>query len=114
MCCEDICSGAVFPCRNYDRNVLFACSKNPAVFGVDFIILFEDTATKESVDHLPREEPFAFCLHIVPHLYEMVFQASECLLFGNTGVGYTVHVIFKKFVFLFGGEVTVIGNSLVV
>ena len=113
VCGEDVGCGAVLPCWHYDGDVLLAGGEDPAVLGVDLVVLLEHSAAQQTVDHFPGEESLTLGLHVVPHLYEMVFQSPECLLLGYAGVGNAVHVVLEKLVLLLGSKVTVVGHPLV-
>ena len=58
---EDISGSGVFPGRNYDRDVLLAGCKNPAVLWIYLIVLFQDTAADYLVHKLVREKPLSLC-----------------------------------------------------
>ena len=114
VCRVYVAGGAVFPCRHNDRDVLLAGSEHPAVLRVDFVILFEDTASEKPVDDLVWKKPFSFCLHVFPDFHEVVFETAECLFFRDTCIGHPVHVVVQKFFLLLRGEITVVRNPVVV
>ena len=114
MCSEDVCSGAILPCRNYDRNVLLTGCEHPAVLRVNLIVLLENAAADELVDYLPREESLAIGLHLIPNLYEMVLQTAECLLLRDAGICNAVHMVVEKLLLLCRSEIPIVGNPVVV
>ena len=114
VCGENVSCRAVFPCRNDDRNVLFACCKHPAVLRVDLVVLLKHSAAQKPVHHLIRKEPFTFCLHILPYFEKMVLETAECLLLGNTCVGDTVHVVVEELFFLGRSEIPIAWNPVIV
>ena len=114
VCGEDVGCGAVLPCGYYDGDVLLTGGEDPAVLGVDLIVLLEHSAAQQAVDYLPGEKSLTLGLHVVPYLYEMMFQSPECLLLGDAGVRDTVHVVLQQLVLLLGSQVAVVGHSLVV
>ncbi len=111
---EDISGGAVFPSGADDRNVLFACCHDPAVLGVDFIVLLENAAADHLIDEFIGEISLALCLGLVPDLYEVLFQTAESFFFGDAGVGDAVVVVVKEFLLLLGGEVAIAGYTVIV
>jgi len=111
---EDISGGAVFPCGADDRDVLFACCDNPAVLGVDFIVLLENAAADHLIDEFIGKISLALCLGLVPDLYEVLFQTAESLFFRDAGICDAVVVVVEEFLLLLGGEVTVTGYAIIV
>ena len=114
MCSEDVCSRAVLPCRNDDRDIFLASCKYPAVLRVDLVVLLENAAAEEFVDNFPREESLTCCLHLIPDVNEVLLKAAECLLFRNAGVSHAIVVIVKKFLFLCRCEVSIMRNPVIV
>ena len=76
VCCEDISCGAVFPCRADDRNVLLAGCKYPAVLRVDLVVFFENAASENLVNVFVRKISLAFCLCLVPDIYECALKTA--------------------------------------
>ena len=114
VCCEDVSCGAVFPCRADDRNVLLAGCEYPAVLRVDLVVFLENAASEDLVNIFVRKVSLAFCLCLVPYIYECALETAECLLLRDAGVGNTVVVVVQKFLLLLCGEVSVTRHSVIV
>ncbi len=87
---ENISHSAVFPARNYDREILFGSGQHPRMRRINFIIAFHHPAQKEFIHKFVRKKSLALGLSILPYLHNVVLYLPKGLFFGNTSVGHTI------------------------
>ena len=111
---EEVAAGTVFPGGANDGDVLFAGGQHPAVFRVDFIILFQHAAAEDLIEELVGHIALAFCLGFVPNFHQVFLDTAESLFFRDAGIRDTAVVVVQKVLFFLGSEVPVAGDAIVV
>jgi len=111
---EDVAHGAVFPAGDDDGEVFFGSGQHPGMLCRYLIVVLHHTAEKQLVHEFVWEEALVALLGILPYFEDVVLYFAEGFFFGDAGVGDTVEAFFEEFVFLFGGEIAVVGHTAVV
>lgn len=111
---EDVAHGGVFPAANDDREIFLGGSDHPGVFGIDFVVGFEDSRLNHLEHEFVGEKTLPVGIGGFPELEDMFLEAAKGFFFGDAGVGDPVETTFEEFPFVLGGEIAVAWNAAVV
>ena len=110
---ENISHGTIFPAWYNNRDIFLSSGQHPTVFGVNFIILFQNTAQQHFIHVFMRKItlPGSFC--ISPEFMNMFLKSSESFFLRYTGIRNTVIMIFEQVPFFLWTQVAVIRHPLI-